>query len=110
MPKKIYISGKITGIENQAPALFEAAENYLTSLGYQVINPMKLPHNHGKTWAEYMREDIKALCDCDAIYFLKNWIDSNGACIEFWLADDLHIEKFYQDAEFDLFKPMQQIK
>lgn len=83
---KYYISGKITGVESEAPVLFEQAENYLRLQGHEVINPMKLNHQHDKSWHSYMKEDIKALCDCDAIFMLTNWTDSKGAIIEHTIA------------------------
>lgn len=95
---KIYISGAITGVLN-AFELFEEAENELKEYYLEVVNPMKLPHNHNKTWASYMREDIKALCDCDSIYMLENWSVSIGAGIERNLAIQLGIKQIYQRSE-----------
>jgi hypothetical protein len=69
---RIYISGKITGIEQEALALFAKAEAFLKEQGHTPVNPMALPHLHDKEWHSYMREDIKALCACDAIYMLHN--------------------------------------
>lgn len=90
---KIYISGKISGLdENEAFKMFEEAEITMSALGFEVVNPMKLPHNHDKTWLSYMREDVKALVDCDAIYMLPNWTDSKGALAEFRLAVSLGLE------------------
>ena len=90
---KIYISGKITGLPLEtAKSKFYEAEKNLISQGHIVVNPMSLPHNHSQTWLEYMKEDIKALLDCDAIYMLKGWQESKGACIEFNLAHDLDLK------------------
>jgi len=47
---KIYISGKITGIEEEAIKRFEFAQNKLKSADFEVVNPMKLEHNHDKSW------------------------------------------------------------
>ena len=66
---KIYICGQITGVENYAEA-FEQAEKTLITEGYEVVNPCKLPHNHDLSWESYMKEDIKAMLDCDAILLL----------------------------------------
>lgn len=96
MKTKIYISGKISGIENDATELFAKAENELISKGYEVINPMTLNHEHDKTWHSYMREDIKALCDCNEIFMLSNWADSKGAIIEHTIAVYLGIKVKYQ--------------
>lgn len=89
--KKIYISGKITNNANYK-ADFEAAENELKIAGFQPVNPAKEHLPDGATWADYMRHDIKLLCDCDAIYMLKGWQESAGAKIEHKLARDLGLE------------------
>lgn len=87
--QKIYISGAITGVDNYQE-LFQNAEDYLNTFGtFEVVNPVKGVHNHDLSWQSYMREDIKILMDCDAIYMLKNWGSSKGANIELKLARDL---------------------
>ena len=94
--KLIYIAGKISGMEKEAYELFEAAQIKLESKGYVVINPMKLPHNHDKTWQSYMRECIKELMGCDEIYMIENWGDSRGARFEWNLALELNFQIIYQ--------------
>lgn len=94
--KKIYISGKITGIEEKARQLFAQAQEHLEAAGFTVINPMALPHLHDKEWHSFMREDIKALCDCDAIYLLNNWHNSLGARLEKQIAEVLGLHIYYQ--------------
>lgn len=93
---KIYISGKISGIEIDAAYYFASAEQELKSLGYEVINPMTLSHEHDKSWHSYMKEDVKALCECDEIFMLSNWTDSKGAIIEHTIAMYLGIKVKYQ--------------
>ncbi len=96
MKKKIYISGKITGLTpDQAFSLFNNAELYLSEKGYEVINPMTIPHEHDKSWLSYMRNDLKALLDCEAIFMLYNWKDSKGAKVEHDLAQSLGLEIIY---------------
>jgi len=84
--KKIYISGKITGIEETAPQLFKDAEDFLKAKGSEVVNPMTINHDHDKSWLNYMKTDIVALMECDSIFMLENWEESKGACIEHSLA------------------------
>lgn len=79
-------------MEKEAEVLFQKLEDELTAKGYEVINPMKLNHDHDKTWENYMRVCIKALCDCDAIYVMKNHFDSRGAIIEVDLAIKLKLD------------------
>ena len=93
---KIYISGKITGMEEQARELFAKTEQELIDKGYYyVINPMELKHEHDKSWESYMKECVKALCNCDVIYLLPNWSDSKGATIEKTIAEFLGIKIHY---------------
>ena len=94
---KMYISGKITGLDYQeAFNSFELAEKEFLIKGWEVINPMKLKHQHDESWQNYMREDLKALLDCGCVYMLNNWEDSVGARIEHKLAMDLEILIIYQ--------------
>lgn len=94
--KKIYISGKITGMEEEAYALFEKAESDIKKLMWEPVNPMKLKHDHDKSWQSYMRECVKALCDCHCIYMLNNYRDSPGALIELEIAIQLGIDVIFQ--------------
>ena len=96
MAKKIYISGKISGIENEAPELFAKAEKELQANGFETVNPMTLNHQHDKSWHSYMKEDVKALCECDVIYMLSNWTDSKGAIIEHTIAMYLGLKVQYE--------------
>ena len=90
--KRVYIAGKISGMEPLAKTKFQEAENFLLKFGFEVVNPMTLPHDHDKSWEAYMKECIKSLVDCDFIYLLENWTYSPGAIIEFNLAYTLKIE------------------
>jgi len=99
MSNKIYISGKISGIEEEALELFAKAESELQYKGFVMVNPMKLNHQHDKSWHSYMKEDVKALCDCDAIYMLSNWTDSKGAIIEHTIAMYLGLKVLYQNKD-----------
>ena len=94
--KKIYIAGKITGMEEEAFELFEVAEKHLISLGYKVVNPMKLPHNHDKKWQSYMDECLVELRKCDEIYMLSNWMHSDGATDEYVEAVTLEMNVIFE--------------
>jgi hypothetical protein len=94
---KIYISGKITGNEEEAFKLFEMAEINLKLAGFDVVNPMKLEHNHDKSWEAYMRVCIIALMSCDAIFMLTNYYESKGAIIELKLASEIAIKVFWEE-------------
>ena len=94
---KIYISGKITGLPiEQAQRQFAAVAKQLYDAGHAPVNPMKLKHDHDHTWESYMKVDIAELLTCDAIYMLKGWHESKGACIEHTLATHLGIDIFFE--------------
>ena len=98
MKDKIYISGAINSIGlEKAIILFNDAEKYLESLGYDVINPLSLCKGENITWAECMLEDIKYLFECSYIYVLNNWRISTGARIEVGIAQELGMNIIYQD-------------
>ncbi len=87
MIMKVYIAGQITGLDlEEAKANFQVMEEHLTEQGYEVVNPMKLPHDHDKSWESYMRECIGALMTCDGIYLLNNYNQSKGAMLELYIA------------------------
>ena len=96
---KIYISGKITGLDpEEAKRLFNEAEGWINAnYDYKAVNPMKkVPYVEGKLWEEYMCDDIRLLIDCDAIYMLSNWEDSRGAKIEHEIALSTNKKVFTQ--------------
>lgn len=102
----IYISGKITGLDLKvAFDNFEQAENELLARGFEPVNPMKkVSEQEGKTWKEYMLEDIALLWDCDGIYLLKNWKQSKGAKLEWVIARELGLRCFFEYEELEAFK------
>lgn len=84
---RIYISGKITGL-NYADVLkkFNDAQDLLESLGFEVINPLNNGLSQSHSWRQHIVRDIEMLLPCEAIYMLDNWIDSIGAGIEYDIA------------------------
>lgn len=88
---KIYISGPMTGLPDLNRDAFYDAYIMLTELGHEPVNPHYVNAHLGdnEAWETYMRNDIKALMDCDAIYMLKNFTQSKGAMVEYRLASDL---------------------
>lgn len=89
-PKRVYISGKITGLsEKEWTENFEAAEKALTEAGYRVINPAKVQAD--LDYSEYLTIDIILLGRCDAIFMIDNWQDSNGAKAERATAEALNL-------------------
>lgn len=81
---KVYISGRITGLDyNAVKGRFQLAEEFLTSLSLEPINPLKNGLSRSDAWIDHMCNDIKMLHECSAIYMLDGWMDSVGATIEY---------------------------
>ena len=98
-PKRIYISGRISGLPyEEARAKFDAAEIYLLTHGWvDIANPMRCKIFKRKDeWAWQMGACLMMLLRCEAIYMLRDWNDSRGARIEHAVARELGIEIIYQ--------------
>lgn len=95
---KIYISGPITGIPyEQAYAAFERAENIFRDRGFDPVNPMKTVLEQADlTWADYMKQDIPLLLECEAIFMLDGWMRSKGATLERQIAAALGMRVIYE--------------
>lgn len=76
---KIYIAGKITGLEDYKEK-FEDASNKLEKLGHKIMNPAIL--KEGFEQNEYMHICYAMIDVCECVYFLNNWQDSKGARLE----------------------------
>ncbi|MDR3266236.1 MAG: DUF4406 domain-containing protein [Tannerella sp.] len=95
--KKIYISGKISGLPiDEVEAKFEEAEAKLKAEGYEVVCPLKNEINEDVRWETYMKMDIIMLMGCDAIYMLSDWENSRGASLEKQIAECTGKDVIYQ--------------
>lgn len=97
----VYISGPITGLkEEDAKAAFDKAEKLLEAEYERVVNPMRFEaayQSSNLTYDEMMNIDLRLLKMCNAIYMLKNWEGSKGACIERLMALQLGMKIIYKD-------------
>lgn len=92
-----YISGKISGLSMlDNIQKFGKAEKIVEKLGYEPVNPLK-NGVEGDEWGKHMVADIKNLHKCQAIYFLPDWQDSNGATVEHIFAKNCGKKMFYAD-------------
>lgn len=87
-----YISGKVTGVENNNEPLFRYWEKKLIEMGYTVIVPHDLdPGVNNPTWHDWMRVCIQAEMNSDLIVTLPDWDRSRGAIDEVGLARRINI-------------------
>ena len=93
---KIYISGKITGLPlSEVRQCFDAAAAFLNEIGFEAVNPL----NNGlesACWKDHMAAGIRMLLDCEAIYMMDNWMDSQGASIEYDIANRLNMDVWFE--------------
>jgi hypothetical protein len=78
--KKVYISGPMTGIENNNFKKFFEMESVLKEMGYEPINPARVPE--GLCYGSYIEIDKILVENCQSILLLDNWHESAGAVIE----------------------------
>jgi hypothetical protein len=74
----------MTGLPGYNLPAFAAAKEALDAAGYESVNPGERGVIEGYTHADYMRDAIRLLVECDAICLLPGWEDSRGANIE-WI-------------------------
>lgn len=81
---KHYLAGPMTGIqEYNFPAFIQATQE-LRARGYTVVSPPEItgPISDGLPRSFYLRRDLAALLECDAIILLPRWESSPGARLE----------------------------
>lgn len=84
---KVYISGPISKRPNTYKAEFARGFEWLRIEGHVPVSPVDVsPYSPEKTWLDYMRDDIPAMLQCDAVAVLPGWLGSRGARIEVILA------------------------
>jgi hypothetical protein len=80
MIKRIYLSGKMTGLPEFNYPAFNAEAARLRALGFDIENPAENPEQD--TYDGYMRQALRQMLTCDTIAMLPGWINSNGAMME----------------------------
>ena len=92
----VYISGGITNNKNFKEE-FENAVKWLKQNNHYPINPAKLNEMlPNLTYEQYMSIDYKLIELSEAIYMLKGWQKSKGACAELSYAKSLGKKIIYQ--------------
>ena len=95
MKTKVYIAGKVSGLPyKEVKTRFDFMQFVLESNGFEAVNPLQVVNNPKCEWKPAMRQCIKALMDCDALFLLSDVADSPGAKVEMGLACELSIPMF----------------
>lgn len=96
--RKCYNSGKISGLPYlTAYNNFLEADKEITQLGFSPVNPMAERWlRPSAPWILHMIVDVWKMLWCKAVYFQRNWSDSKGARIEFYIAMKLNKELIQQ--------------
>lgn len=85
-PKKVFISGPMSGYPDWNKPAFMRAESELKAAGFSVFNPAWLNVDEHWTNQDLMAIDLAALSRCDYIYQLEGWENSKGARAEYMAA------------------------
>lgn len=94
---KLYISGKISGTDlTHTRKRFSDVADKLQSLGHEVTNPLCNGLSEHDPWEDHIAKDIINLIDCEGIYMLQGWEESQGARIEYAVANKLGKAVFYE--------------
>lgn len=83
MKQKIYISIPIAGHDERATR--EKADRIKASLsrkGWHPVNPFEVYAGRNPEYADFICCDLRAMMDCDAIYFCEGWEQSCGCNVE----------------------------
>jgi hypothetical protein len=107
--RKIYISGKITGLPfGEVQAKFEAAKKFVAGLGHEAVSPLENGVSLDYPWIQHLKMDIMLLMDCDAIYLLSDRCDSRGAMLEKNIAETPGMETIYEKEDDKVFSRIKQ--
>lgn len=103
MDRKLYVAGPMRGYpEHNFPAFNRATERFRAA-GWYVCSPVEIGEaafgngNPNVSGGEYLRADVREICDCSAIALLPGWEASTGARAEVALCISIGLD-FY-DAE-----------
>lgn len=92
---RVYLAGKVSGLPTgEVYIKFAQAEFWLREKGYEIVNPLRLC-SAGWTWERCMKVCLAELMKCDAICLLKDWGESRGARLEFFVASQLGLKMLY---------------
>lgn len=84
-PRRIYISGPMSGLPDLNFPAFHRVEAQLLNFGFEVVNPAKL-NPPDTSYDQCMKTDIREMLTCDTILLIPGWETSKGAHLELHIA------------------------
>lgn len=116
MNEKVYISGKMTGLEREEYRdRFREAERLIRAEGYhRIVNPIRVwtcrvPWLYKAIGYKLtLLYDLWLVLRCDRIYMIPGWNDSRGAKIESFVAYNSGIRRLPQKVKDRLDAKMEQ--
>lgn len=111
MKKTIYIAGPMTGYKDFNFPAFDAAQKYLMSIGFDVVNPVDIARDisytmeismeevHEKYRIYILKTIIDGLFGCDFIYLLDKWNTSYGAVMFFQIAKTIKLNFIFENKD-----------
>lgn len=81
---RIYISLPITGRpEGKARQEADRIKHALSRKGHIAVSPFDIYCGKNPAYEDHICSDLRAMMDCDAVYFAPGWGNSVGCSIEF---------------------------
>ena len=97
---KIYLSGPMSGIQdNNFPAFHDWAAR-LRAQGYEVVSPAEI--QEADSWELCLRADMREMLECEAIALMPGWENSKGANLELHVAHRVGMKVIHLPLQFDL--------
>jgi hypothetical protein len=90
VPATVYVAGPMRGLPDYGFPIFRAATKDLRSRGFHVHSPAERDVRAHRDPArvglvplrQYMADDLRLVCQSDAVVVLPGWQKSVGACLE----------------------------
>jgi len=97
---KIYVAGPMRGYPEFNFPHFNEMADMLRENGWDAVNPVDINPDPNTPYSECMKHDIRELLDCDAIYMLEGWGDSQGATLEYTIATTIGLDVYYEGVDY----------
>lgn len=93
---KYYLAGPMAGIPDRNFPMFKRAADWLRNQHYEIMSPAELNSEYlGKGRALCMRRDIEFVMQCEGIFLLPRWKNSQGAITEYAVATQLGLATYF---------------